>query len=397
MENMWSNVDFDSTIRDFDYTRRAITNIHRVVYSGDFEDMDSEMIFAYLFNEMEIVSFKDFLKRYLYERAQIPAAFHDVKDEVYRDIIMSSFEENYAPHSFEPTTRRWSMIVKSWLTQETVKRSAVFLLGFGLRMSLADVSTFLTKVLKEEDFVRSDPQEQIFRYCYDHTLPYAKAKELLDWYAALDDDGISGTGSEEKAASMAFPANEEELKDLLAGIREGNTGASRGDRAFGHFLKLYDESRELIAGIYTEDEEIQAGRKWTKEDITPADLEKMICSGIPVTGSGNLQKMSSSSLSRHFAQRRMSRQRIDGLLQKKLQVERFDLITLMFFIYAQEQLDLEPEIRCKNFIDATNEMLADCRMMALYPVNPYESFVMMCLLSEGPLATYAEIWEMSYT
>jgi len=35
-------------------------------------------------------------------------------------------------------------------------------------------------------------------------------------------------------------------------------------------------------------------------------------------------------------------------------------------------------------------------MYELYPVNPYESFVMMCLLADNPLYAYAEVWEKSY-
>ena len=35
-------------------------------------------------------------------------------------------------------------------------------------------------------------------------------------------------------------------------------------------------------------------------------------------------------------------------------------------------------------------------MMGIYPVNPYESFVLMCLLTEEPLSVYNDVWEMSY-
>lgn len=360
-ENMWSGVDFDSTIRDFDFTRKAIREIHRVVYSGDFEDMDSDMIFAYLFREMELVSFKDFLKRYLYEHAKISIPFSQVGDEVYRDIIMNSFDETYTPHSFEPTTRRWSAIVKGWLTQDNVKRSTIFLLGFGLHMSSEDVSGFLTKVLKEEDFNPAVPEEMVYKYCYENSLPYIKAKELLD----------------EKDRDDKIQQNEDVL--------------------YRHFDSLLLRAKQVVADIYNSDEELRDNKKWSAEDITSADLEKMICSGIPLTENGNLQKMSASLLAGHFSQKRMSRQRIDSLVKRQLKVERFDLITLLFFIYAQEQLDLEPEERCKNYMDETNAVLKSCHMMGLYPVNPYESFILMCLLSDGPLATYSEIWDLSYS
>ena len=44
----------------------------------------------------------------------------------------------------------------------------------------------------------------------------------------------------------------------------------------------------------------------------------------------------------------------------------------------------------------TNRMLEECGMMKLYPVNPYDAFVMMCLVSDYPPGTWSDVWEMSY-
>lgn len=81
---------------------------------------------------------------------------------------------------------------------------------------------------------------------------------------------------------------------------------------------------------------------WTAERITPSDVEKVICSGIPINKMGNLKKMSASILAKHFSQKRFSRQRITNILSHKLPVERFDLITLEFFIVSQEMEDDDP-------------------------------------------------------
>ena len=35
-------------------------------------------------------------------------------------------------------------------------------------------------------------------------------------------------------------------------------------------------------------------------------------------------------------------------------------------------------------------------MSEIYIVNPYECFLLMCLLTDCPLAVFADIWEMSY-
>ena len=90
---------------------------------------------------------------------------------------------------------------------------------------------------------------------------------------------------------------------------------------------------------------------WTAERITPSDVEKVICSGIPINKMGNLKKMSASILAKHFSQKRFSRQRITNILSHKLPVERFDLITLEFFIVSQEMEDDDPFNRYKHFLD----------------------------------------------
>ena len=43
-----------------------------------------------------------------------------------------------------------------------------------------------------------------------------------------------------------------------------------------------------------------------------------------------------------------------------------------------------------------NHILKECSFGEIYPVNPYECFLLMCLLTEEPLSTYADVWEMIY-
>ena len=130
--------------------------------------------------------------------------------------------------------------------------------------------------------------------------------------------------------------------------------------------------------------------------ITPADVEKVICNGIPVNSMGNLKKMSASILAKHFSQKRFSRQRITNILNHKFPVERFDLITLEFFIISQEMEDEDPYERYRVFLERIQETLKKCGMSGIYIVNPYECFLLMCLLTDCPLAVFSEIWEKSY-
>ena len=69
--------DFDCTrsIRDFEFTKRAVHDMNRILDSEEFQHMDAEQIFRYLSEEMSIVVFSDFLKRYIYELAEIDMPF----------------------------------------------------------------------------------------------------------------------------------------------------------------------------------------------------------------------------------------------------------------------------------------------------------------------------------
>ena len=132
------------------------------------------------------------------------------------------------------------------------------------------------------------------------------------------------------------------------------------------------------------------------EDITPVDVENTLCSGIPKNNMGNLQKMSRSILSGQFQNKRMDRQRITRILSQRTKIGRFDLITLLFYIYAEEVEPDWPVERYLQYIDEINDILEQCGMLGIYPVNPYESFILMCLVTDGPLDVYSEVLEKSF-
>ena len=93
----------------------------------------------------------------------------------------------------------------------------------------------------------------------------------------------------------------------------------------------------------------------------------------------------------------MSRQRIASVLKKQRKVERFDLITLLFFIYAETVEPDWPAERYLKYLEEINRILHKCGMADIYPVNPYEAFVLMCIVADYPMDVYAEIWEKSYS
>lgn len=401
MKNRMQDLDFEQTVafdrvQDFEFTRKAAQRFRQVVSLDSFEDEDADVIFNYLYKEMKLVSFGDHLKRYIYERAELEEPFSEVSQETYREIILESFKETYTPKSMNPTSTKLSALVNNWLTQASVKRDTVFILGFGLRMTVEDVSDFLTRVLKEQDFDFHNPSEVIYWYCYCHQFGYYKAEELKGKYEELEPDDTKSQGVI-YANNLCLDTEESLLKYLGYLKARRDDPMSEKSLAFQEFSRLLYKAKELIAVMYQKDEEEKQGEKvWTAEKITPSDVEKVICSGIPINKMGNLKKMSASILAKHFSQKRFSRQRITNILCHKLPVERFDLITLEFFIVSQEMQDDDPYNRYRYFLEEIQEILLKCGMSEIYIVNPYECFLLMCLLTDCPLAVFSEIWEMSY-
>ena len=161
-------------------------------------------------------------------------------------------------------------------------------------------------------------------------------------------------------------------------------------------------------------------------------IEETIYSGISYNEDLNLQSMGDSSLKDVFGRYRLTRARMSSLQKRKIKVERYDLITLLFFIHAyqieveeasssdadrksresaaassddaQKISELEKIVspdsvimkRFEQFTKEADNTLAECGMIRLYPVNPYESFVMLCILSKNPLDSFSDVWYQSY-
>lgn len=421
-------------IRDFDFTEAAWESLYDAVDDTVFFEQDAELIYNSLRQRLKFISFGDYLKRYIYIKAGLEEPFADVPLKDYQQIIKSAFSDNHTPSSFTPTTAKLSALSKNWLTQQTVKRNVVLLLGFGLKMSLEDVNLFLTKALREPELNPKNPFEVICWYCYKNRYNYLKFEKLLDLYnntaANTLDMGLIYSEYTIRVRNSMFSVHDDATLIAHLSKLKTSTNVSRiSITAKECFDSLYNEARDLVAALYnlTEDEQhadalfeykeklsrserlfdcekierIENFRKektfLTREDITESDIEHIICASIPTDRHGNLTPSKASKLNEQFAGKRFSRQRIREIISGNTEINRFDLITLNFFIFSQK-LDIYPKARQRytQFLESTNQILEKSFMGNLYIQNPYECFVLMCILSLDPLGTYADVWELSY-
>ena len=416
--------------KGMEFTIDAEESFYDVVDDPLFHSEDRNLIFQALLSSLRPIMFGDFLKRYIHRKAGMTEDFDAVPLSEYRQIIVSNFADTQTPFSMGEGRVSPGMAAKNWLTQQTVSRRAVLLLGFGLRMTEDEVNEFLTKALHEHRLSPKEPEEVICRYCYRNRLDYARYEALLEQSRLLDPAGSDGTldGTRVLEGRVHGVRTESELFRYLEGLAL-NTRAARGSAARAHFNRLYARAQELTARFNNEmaeeDTDVEEARLrdrldrddrlWEAQkrekvaglrerrrgmeavDITPADMEKVLCASIPLRKDGNYLPVKESLLYRPFEGKRFQRKHMHDLLREKVPVTRFDLITMNFYCFAVEP-DAEESVirRYARFVKETNTILEESSMGSLYLANPYECFVLMCMLSDDPLGTYADVWELSY-
>lgn len=415
---------------NLDFTIHSENDFYDTVDAEDFYDNDAETIYKHLNSKMKLIPFGDYLKRYIFNLAGFTGDFNSIDIKEYQQIIIESFAENFTPKSFKDTTAKLSALSKNWLTQTSVKREVVFLLGFGLNMSVEDVSNFLIYAQRERDFNFKNPFEIICWYCYKHGYKYPKFSQLIDAYDEIpyNKDYFNLNATISIRDLFVKIDSEDELMQELAKIKSENNGHFFSVTAKAYFDKLYNEAKEIIARKYTDDAQADAEQQareyldktdysarlsieekvahaekirksyktFSADDISESDVEKFLCCGEPFDGQGNLIKFSKSTLAKHFSNKRMSRQHIHEIIAGKSGADRFDLITLNFFIHAMNEDEQNNKSRLLNFINDTDTMLSECFMGTMYITNPYECFLQMCMLSDWPMGAYSDVLEKSF-
>ncbi len=376
------------------FTPRAEACFCAVVDRSDYLARDAQLIYQALSEQLQAVSFGDHLKRYIYRKAGIKQPFDRVPVSEYLDIMAESFASRGVPASFAPTSARLRAMAKNWLTQRTVSRDAVLLMGFGLSMAMEDVREMLNKGLQEPGLNPSDPRETLCGYCYLHGLGYHKYRDLLDGCMKAADGRTGGAGP--VPASVNDLKSEAELVKYVSALIRAQRSRPPRNVMKEQFDLLYARAQETAAGIL-KSSPMPGSNGRTREEITPADIERVLQAAIPRDPNGNLRPAKQSALYSQLRGRRLTRQRLTGLLDGSAHVTRYDLLTLRFFVCApQAVLAQSRSAFYHRFTEQTDRMLKDCGMMPLYKANPFECFLMMCMLAEDPLTAYSDVMERSY-
>ncbi len=422
----------DSELIDLNVTHHAKEMVQKVIRDPYFRDQDPELILSALQNELHLASFGIYLKRIL-NRVRLRL---DEKEREPDDLglICHLFDKYEVPPAFEPTTARLRNLARNWLTQQTVNRNVVLILGFGLKLQLDEVQELLSKGLREPRLSPKDPFEVICWFCYKNALPYAFMQKTWQEFAG---DGTASSGSMHLdllstvsvRRKMEQISSLEELSAYLSTIPMADGSFRQSVSARTQFDILYQKAKEIAAETMTEmardaadkrairqralfdqsdrlydyekKERVERARNdyrvLPSEEVTAADLESILYAAVPKDKNGNLLPMKASALNGQFAGKRLNRQRMTEILMGKAPITRYDLLTLCFYVSAQDEgLQLPAKKRYIRFVNEASRVLRESDMDPLYLGNPYEDFLLMCILCDDPLGTFADVWELSY-
>ena len=370
----------DINAKTINFTDQNWDTLYNVVDNRDFPEREAEMIYAALTEKMRYIPFCDYLKRFLYKNAGLSGPFDEIPLTEYQSILKAAFRENNAPASLFPSSTKISAATAAWLSQKRATRGSVLILGFGLALSVDEVNDFLASALHEETLRPQDPLEGLCRFCFERGYAHPKFEQL--WEALKKEGREAALNAEEKELLYSLKIMQEEA-------------AAREAERYQVFYDLYESARAAFAFNYNRT--VRRDDPMMADEITPADMERVLYATVPRDRSGNLIPMRDSSLYALFDDNRLTRQRISKLLNKETVLMRSDLITLQFFIWAQtESEDFSPKRRYMRFEEVTNALLARCGFANLYAGLPYECFLMMCLLADDPMSVYMDVWERSF-
>lgn len=383
----------DETEQSYSFTLKAWKKIRCTALDESFSSMDADAIFAALSRSIRVVPFHEYLKRYLYEKAEIMIPFSEVPLQEYQDMIKEAFHDTGTPCSFLPVTTKLHQAIKNWLTRDDVTRESVLLLGFGLYMTAEDVNAFLTKGLHSAVLDPDDPMEAICLYCYQHEYKFAKYLQLKSLYDAMD------TTVEKALIAEHQPMNRREslqiieedealLNRLLEKKGKGDLTPTKS-RAADTFRQLYAEAQQTLS---------QQEKVNSLGFSGPRALEKVLSAAVPVNADGNLVRESKTQTYSEFARKRITRQRLHRILSGSQLPTRYDLLTLQFYLFSNSLTDVNDRKEAMNhFIRESNRMLASCGFGGIYAADPFDAFLLLCILSCDPLGSYSDVMEAAYT
>ncbi len=372
--------------RSFNFTIRGKEKLQELEKQLKRKELLSPLIYDEMCTEIRTIPFRDYLKRYIYVNSSLNGPFRDIPQKEYRQILIETFRENGVPASMDNRETRLATVTGRWLEQYSVGRETILLLGFGLGMMAEEVDSFLMYALHDHRMFADDPFEGICRYCFMHRYGWEKMLQLREQYR-------KGPEGIKERLEVTQPATRLQSRRI---IRE-DTELLTGMLGAADEPETIRKTREWFRKLYAMAEEKTAieSSGTIRREVTPADLERVFCPPVPRDSYGNLRISIRPEVKRELSSKRFTRLHQHLLLSGKKEPERYDLLTLGFYLQTGSVMLEDPRKRKEKFRKFMDPILEACGYGPVYEADPYESFLMISLSAQDPMETYNNVIEMA--
>lgn len=390
--------------------------------------------------------FGDYLKRMVYELYIFPEddgrKITEIPEDEYIKDIQQIFKENgmkgVGTLQFGGSTRLTPSNLKRWMGMPCyqVSRELVFLFGFGFNMFAEQVEELLTKVIGQAGFDFRSAQETIYYWCLKQNRGYSGLREWQEKYMEIQEE------AEEQKESGIYEEKEEcaggartryykekvvritdedgfkeylrELERIRRDTRNRITARetlnvvvnilwyelSKERRGETKWLELLVEQKEAEGDAQNRTKRTQRDIRTMQKYWREVSLEPLIQSiwqeEDPVAISEKSRKL--APLLPDMWKKRSLQDKLNG----ESRVRKEDILTGVFLTYAHQLEKQMPYmsgeekdymVRVETYVEDVNTYLEQCGMGEFYIVQPYEIFLVLCLLYDKPYSFFLSVWK----
>ena len=316
-------------------------------------------------------------------------------------------------------------VAEKYLLGSSISREGMFKLGFALNMNNEDMIIFFYKVLSQNAYNFRNKKEIVYYFCQSNEEfnNFNIANQLIKEYESSNINKIKS--SKENYTDFVLETlpkikSKNELFDFLRENEEEFNEISKS--SYNRFLVLYEEVKKVLK----EHKEICKNNKiiYMEKDIkNPEQMARVMLDGVIPREKDFIKR--SSSVIKDVVVNIPLADRIRNLLDKKVPVERKDIIFFKFFLFnydmekrfkeveatleksfkKNEITNEEKEKRIwqafqrsnlQDFCFEVNDELNNLGMLPIYPGNKFESLIITSFFFDEPYSFFGEVINNSF-
>ncbi len=335
---------------------------------------------------------------YTFEYAQKNGCCTDKEDiDALAKFIFNKSKETGAEISSLTTIKNW--LKKAPPTNNQAGRENVYKLCFALGMNAKETKEFFLKAYLERPFNYKNICEATYFFCLNKGFTYSNAERIIKKIEAEPSvkNEDAETITERIGYDISLIATEEDFIKYIVNNRSGFE--VQNQTATAKIKELVEECKTIA-----KEQVLSPGEKISVDNI---DELLNVITGYNARATENGEKEYKKSISKsklpnkirqNFPQREQFKNIEDGKASFDV-IRKFLIILKFYHFFAYAKLhnakNLEQGLY-DEFVDETNEMLAECGYVQLYWRNPYDWLYGYCACAHEPLDELQDIIHKFY-